>query len=69
MKAKVTLEVYCASPERRGGWRWRIKRGNGKVLDGSTEGFGTRAGAKLNLRRTRDALNALTETQINQAGK
>ena len=62
MKPKIAVVVYCTTPE--DGYRWRIKRHNGKILAASSESFATKSNAKLNLKRTRDALKLVSDAQI-----
>lgn len=67
MARNVTFEVF---QDRQGKHRWRIKRGNSKVLDASTEGFaGGPWGAVRNFLKTRSALNLVTPPMLAAATK
>lgn len=50
----MKLEIYLS-----GGWRWRVKARNGKIVAASSEAFATRAGAKRNVKATIRYLVAL----------
>lgn len=62
-KARITITIYKGG----GGWRWRVQRGNTKILAASSEGFATKSGAKLNFKRTRDALGLVQNADLKSA--
>ena len=43
------LEFY---KDRAGAWRWKVIAGNGRIIDGSTEGFSRKWNARRNYKRT-----------------
>jgi uncharacterized protein YegP (UPF0339 family) len=43
-----------------GKWGWRLRFGNEKILDASSQGFTRKNSAKRNFERTRRAMNMVT---------
>lgn len=57
---KYKLQFYkTANIFSRNRWRWRLKGGNGEIIDASTEGFYSKYNAKRNLILTSEALNTV----------
>lgn len=63
---KPVIEFYQGADDL---WYWKLTHGNGRTLDSSGEGFSSRANAKRNFIKTREAMNELLDEDIAAAIK